>query len=371
MNLIQVISQPLAAGTWHQMPHAASRDQNLTLEARGLLAYMLSRGTGWQMTEAERRVLGLGRDKARRLLAQLEAAGYLVREYVRDPITKRFTATTWQVRQIPAPRDVAEAAEGYQPQAENPCADEPPTENPAAAFQSPATRRESVESDSRPSSVESSVVREKESSRIDACETDDDDLFSFLQQFGKFTEAQKALFEAQRQRLGDAAARRVVMRVLNRPAVTRTIPYLLTSLVNEPVPPPPSSAPPPAPDNAPWRMDTPHPDAVDEFDTRSDDVDADSEPQLTLEDHLRWQRLCADVRGALGDSVYSVLRDAKNLRAQNNIYTAQISQKLDERTIEYINRLLDGWCVNFEVVQIVNHTKPPTWLYPEYAGGAS
>ncbi len=59
------------------------RDENLSLESVGLLARLLTRPQDWQVHfEALRRENRLGRDKLRRLLRELEKAGYLVRRRV-------------------------------------------------------------------------------------------------------------------------------------------------------------------------------------------------------------------------------------------------------------------------------------------------
>ncbi len=59
------------------------RDANLSLGSVGLLARLLTRPQDWQVHfEALRRENGLGRDKLRRLLRELEKAGYLVRRRI-------------------------------------------------------------------------------------------------------------------------------------------------------------------------------------------------------------------------------------------------------------------------------------------------
>lgn len=76
-----------ASDNFAQISNGALRDKNLTLRARGLLAMMLSYPAGWTIT-SERLALGCveGRDAIRRVLRELEDAGYLVREKYRNEV---------------------------------------------------------------------------------------------------------------------------------------------------------------------------------------------------------------------------------------------------------------------------------------------
>ncbi len=79
---------PRPADRFAMIANAALEDDRLTWRARGVLAYLLSRPEGWS-TSAER-LAGQspkgkeGRDAMRAVLAELEAAGYLLREKVQD-----------------------------------------------------------------------------------------------------------------------------------------------------------------------------------------------------------------------------------------------------------------------------------------------
>jgi hypothetical protein len=62
----------------------AAQDGRLSWEARGLLAYVLSKADNWKVRLGDlRRQSGAGRDVTRRILKELETAGYLTRERVR------------------------------------------------------------------------------------------------------------------------------------------------------------------------------------------------------------------------------------------------------------------------------------------------
>ena len=59
-------------------------DKRLSWEARGLMGYLLSKPDDWQIRVHDLREQGsTGRQKVQRMLAELEAAGYLRREFVR------------------------------------------------------------------------------------------------------------------------------------------------------------------------------------------------------------------------------------------------------------------------------------------------
>lgn len=68
-----------------QVDNAFLRDTALSIEARGLGAYLLSNAEGFRVSAAQlAAVCGTGRDKTRRILKELEDAGYLLREQTRD-----------------------------------------------------------------------------------------------------------------------------------------------------------------------------------------------------------------------------------------------------------------------------------------------
>ena len=71
--------------------NAPFENQELSWEARGLLAYLLTKPDNWMVRVNDLINNGpAGRDKVRRMLRELQAAGHVVRKRVQDPETKRF-----------------------------------------------------------------------------------------------------------------------------------------------------------------------------------------------------------------------------------------------------------------------------------------
>lgn len=72
------------------LPNGTIRDPRLSLDALGLLAKLVSRPPNWEVRPYQlQQECSIGRDKLRRLLAELENAGYLVR------IKSRRSDGTW------------------------------------------------------------------------------------------------------------------------------------------------------------------------------------------------------------------------------------------------------------------------------------
>lgn len=63
-----------------QISRALANDGTLSLEARGLMLYLLAKPADWQiqMTDLQR-AAGCGRDQMKRIMRELETAGYIVR----------------------------------------------------------------------------------------------------------------------------------------------------------------------------------------------------------------------------------------------------------------------------------------------------
>lgn len=112
------------------IPNAAMRDQTLSIEARGLLALLMTYADDWTFVfEHIQATASVGRDKLRNMLRELEAAGYVTRETIRGE-GGRVCGTEWVICDEPKPTassgsthvDPQEPGE----QAENSAASRPP-----------------------------------------------------------------------------------------------------------------------------------------------------------------------------------------------------------------------------------------------------
>jgi hypothetical protein len=66
------------------MRRDTAQDSRLSWEARGVIAYVLSKSDNWKIRMDDLRKQGSsGRDVTRRILNELESAGYLTRERIR------------------------------------------------------------------------------------------------------------------------------------------------------------------------------------------------------------------------------------------------------------------------------------------------
>ena len=83
---MSIIRVDKSAGRWEAVPVALTNDARLSLEARGLAAWFMTRPPNWRIRAgALSGLLAVGRDKVKRLLRELEDAGYLVRARSHDP----------------------------------------------------------------------------------------------------------------------------------------------------------------------------------------------------------------------------------------------------------------------------------------------
>src|SRR5690349_18755014 len=70
---------------------ALAEDETLSLEARGLMLYLLAKPPDWQIMMGDlQRAARCGRDQTRRILHECEAAGYIVREQTNNPANGRW-----------------------------------------------------------------------------------------------------------------------------------------------------------------------------------------------------------------------------------------------------------------------------------------
>ena len=84
------------------LPNAIFLDQRLSIEAKGLLGYLLSRPNKWSVRlEQVGRTLNIGRRKLQRIFRELISAGYVTREQRRIAGAQRFGQVDYVVRDVP------------------------------------------------------------------------------------------------------------------------------------------------------------------------------------------------------------------------------------------------------------------------------
>ena len=110
---------------------SAAQDERLSLEARGLFALMVSLPENWSYTVAGlAKKAGCGREKARRLLQELQTVGYLVREQSHADGGKFSGAVYVLQDEAPLPENPSNGETKDQPLPEKPTTAEPSTAEP-------------------------------------------------------------------------------------------------------------------------------------------------------------------------------------------------------------------------------------------------
>ncbi|WP_315827857.1 hypothetical protein [Bradyrhizobium sp. SZCCHNG3015] len=88
------------------VPNAVFADARLSVEAKGVLGYLLSRPHKWHVRlDHIGRTLLVGRKKLQRIFRELIAAGYVTREAQRIVDGHRFGEVDYVVRDVPVPVD--------------------------------------------------------------------------------------------------------------------------------------------------------------------------------------------------------------------------------------------------------------------------
>lgn len=113
------------------IPNHVFEETRLSMEARWLLGYLLSKPDNWTVVLRDIINKGnCGRDKARRMIAELVELGYAQKEQARDG--GRFSALSLVIYDEPFPAEAVESVASL-PQTENPSTVNPSTEKPATA----------------------------------------------------------------------------------------------------------------------------------------------------------------------------------------------------------------------------------------------
>jgi hypothetical protein len=116
-------------GRFASLPNAIWEDPRLTVEAKGVLGYLLSRPHNWNVRPQQvGQVLDVGKDKLQRIFRELIAAGYATREQNRDMSTGSFGNVEYVVRD----ETVAFLPQPENPQPANPQPAQPQPVNTAA-----------------------------------------------------------------------------------------------------------------------------------------------------------------------------------------------------------------------------------------------
>lgn len=114
---------------------SAAQDDRLSLEARGLFALMVSLPENWSYTVAGlAKKAGCGREKARRLLQELQTVGYLVREQSHDGGGKFSGAVYVLQDEAPLPENPSNGETETSPLPEKPTTAEPSTAGPSTGI---------------------------------------------------------------------------------------------------------------------------------------------------------------------------------------------------------------------------------------------
>lgn len=83
------------------VPNAAMRDSALSIEARGMLALLMTYSDEWVFQRHHLMdVAGIGRDRFQRIMRELIEAGYVTREPLREP-DGRVSGSTWVINDAP------------------------------------------------------------------------------------------------------------------------------------------------------------------------------------------------------------------------------------------------------------------------------
>lgn len=111
------------------IPNHVFEETRLSMEARWLLGYLLSKPDNWTVVLRDIINKGnCGRDKARRMIAELVELGYAQKEQARDG--GRFSALSLVIYDEPFADDVSDSV-AFLPQTEKPSTVNPSTEKPA------------------------------------------------------------------------------------------------------------------------------------------------------------------------------------------------------------------------------------------------
>lgn len=88
------------------IPNEAMRDSSISIEARGMLALLMTYSDDWVFRRDHlQEVSGLGRDKFERVMGELRTAGYVELQQMREQGSGRLLGRTWVIRDHRSPEN--------------------------------------------------------------------------------------------------------------------------------------------------------------------------------------------------------------------------------------------------------------------------
>lgn len=180
---LRIVRAPKGQHPYFVMCRETAQNRTLSWEARGMLAYLLSKPNDWEVQIADLQQ-GCGRDKVYKILKELSNARYLSREQV---FGKKHKIEGWayRVHELPYPEKTDMDSN---PHPENPCPDLPDTENPLLHIKD---SKENTESTDEREDIAPSTSNDVPGARAEPSEPKTDDVAEWLQ-----SKAQPALQES-------------------------------------------------------------------------------------------------------------------------------------------------------------------------------
>ncbi|MEP6827637.1 MAG: hypothetical protein ABJA10_06150 [Aestuariivirga sp.] len=105
------------SGSFAVIPNVTANDDQLSIDALGMLVFLLSKPNNWEVNIANlRKRFGIGRDRVYAILKQLETTGYVKKRQPKQGESKQFCAVEYIVFDTP---EAAKSEELLEPLSEN------------------------------------------------------------------------------------------------------------------------------------------------------------------------------------------------------------------------------------------------------------
>jgi len=165
-----IIRAPRGTQPYFMMLRETAQDARLTFEARGVLAYLLSKPDDWRIDEGDlMREGGVGRDKVRRILRELKQTGYLHVQQARNA-NNTFAAAQFELHEKPLTE---------KPSTENPLTAQPSTENPTHTYKEILQNTEKAQNTETPCTPPTLVETEERAAADAAADTQPESKLGF------------------------------------------------------------------------------------------------------------------------------------------------------------------------------------------------